>query len=75
MSNQNNTPPGPHPQPHNPRQQLVELVGEIRKITDKPKRATHIGFLLAMIYASLRTAEKEAFLDCLETIVNGRVSQ
>lgn len=72
MTKQNNTPPGPPLQPHDRRQQLIELVGEIRKITGQPKRATHIGFLLAMVYTSLRTAEKEQFLDCLEQLIKGK---
>ena len=72
MTEQNFTPPVSHQQPHDPRQQLIELIGEIRKITGQPKRATHIGFLLAMVYTSLRTAEKEQFLDCLEQLIKGK---
>lgn len=70
MTKQNNTPPGPPLQPHDPRQQLAELVAEARKNTGI-RRDTHIGGLLDMVYNSLRAAEKEAFLDCLERIIKG----
>lgn len=70
MYNENNTPPGPPLQPHDRRQQLIELVGEIRKNTGI-RRDTHIGGLLDMVYNSLRAAEKEAFLDYLEQLIKG----
>lgn len=51
---------------------LLELIAEIRRISNDPRRATHIGFLWAMAYACLRTAEKDQLLTCLETIVKAR---
>lgn len=50
-------------------QQILELIAEVRRLTNQPRRATHIGFLLAMIYASLDRTGKQRFLECLEEIV------
>lgn len=53
-------------------QELLELIAEVRRLSNQPKRASHVGFLLAMLYASLKLTEQEQFLSFLEQLVKAR---